>query len=215
MRAEEPLAEKHAAGLRERKGDGPVVVREEVAEGRQEPRPESGRGADLVVVERGEVAEEDVGLGEVAVALRLPHLASQVDDAGVLLVRLPGVERLPLGQLPDLLRAHERRLVAGAAGDGEERPLVAAGRLAEDSDAVKPVLGRERGGLAECPLDGLSPIRDDVLGGNVVAAALEAAEEVEGVSGDVGGEEEDGAGLVGGGGGADLHGGPRRQTGGL
>ena len=215
VRAHQSLAEQHPAGLREREGDGPVVVREEVAERGLEPRPDRRRDADLVVVERREVAQQHVGLRQVAVALGLAHRTGEVNHPGVFTVGLAGVERLGLGELPDLLGTDQGRLMAGAAGDGEQRPLVAARGLAEHADAAEPVLGRERCRLAKRPLYGLGAIGDDILGDDLVMAGVEAREHVEGVAGDVGGEQEDGADLVGGGRGADLHGGPRRQTGGV
>lgn len=70
------------------------------------------------------------------------------------------------------------------------------------------VLG-ERGDAGEGMLDGHGPIGDDVLDGDLVGTGVEATEQVEGVAGHVGGEQEDGTGLVRGDGGADLHGGPR------
>ena len=104
--------------------------------------------------------------------------------------------------------------MAGAAGDGEQCALVAAGGLTYHSDAAELVLRRESRRLNECSLDGLGPVGDDVLGDDLVVPGLEAGEQVEGVAGDVGGEQEDRTGLVGSGRGADLHSGPRRQTGG-
>ena len=128
-------------------------------------------------------------------------------NAGVLAVRLARVEALDLGQASDLLRAHERRLDAEAAGDGEVEALVAAGGLAEHADAGEAVLACEGLNTGEGLLDGHGPVGDDVLDGDLVVAGGEAAEEVEGIAGNVGGEQEDGTGLVGEDGGVDLHGG--------
>ena len=140
-------------------------------------------------------------------ALRLAHLGCKVNDAGILLVGLARVEAFELGQPSDLLGANERRLDAEAAGDGEVEALVSAGGLAEHADAGEAVLACERGDTGEGFFDGRGPVGDDVLDGDLVVSGREAAEEVEGIAGNVGGKQEDGTGLVGEDGGVDLHGG--------
>jgi hypothetical protein len=137
-------------------------------------------------------------------------------SAGVFPVGLAGVERLDLLEPVNALGAHERRLEPHTPSHAEEQALVATRRLAEHTDGGIAVLCGEGLHSAEDALDGVGAVGDAVLEGDLApfcyaagrAVALELAEEVERILGDVGREEQRRARVVNGSGGTDLHGGP-------